>query len=625
MSGNAKPTKSVLIVPVNDNDHFRGSIDAPVTLVEYGDYQCPHCRQVYYNIKELQERLGERIRYVYRHLPISSAHPDAHLAAEAAEAAGAQGKFWEMHDMLYEHGELDRSHVVAYAEELDLDMVQFLKDLDEHIYASKVKENFRSGIRSGVNGTPTFFLNGERYDGAWDLESLIELVQKPLGIRVSLLTQQFIRQAASGGIVPLICTIIALMWRNLPGGESYIEFWEQKLTITLGSLNLSESLLHWINDGLMVIFFFVVGLEIKREVTSGELASPKRAALPIAGAIGGMLIPAAIYLTLNSSGPAQQGWGIPMATDIAFTLGILTVMGSRVPLPLKVFFTALAIADDLGAILVIAIFYTSGISWGALAIALVIFFILIGFNRARVYSPLPYAVLGIGLWLAFLQSGVHPTIGGVLLAITIPTRSPANIRTMLAQVISLLQSFELPVEWQNNPDSRRQAAVSTIEHISERMQSPAQRLEELLTPWSTYIILPLFALANAGVLINPDSMSTLSSRVSMGIILGLVIGKPLGISLIAFGAARLGIAELPEGVRWRQLVGASFLAGIGFTMALFISSAAFSNEPELLEISKLAILVASVLAAVLGSVALWVTSPSAEATTSMEPIAVSSD
>ncbi|MFN2187509.1 MAG: Na+/H+ antiporter NhaA, partial [Candidatus Promineifilaceae bacterium] len=471
MSGEAKPKKSILQVSVNENDHIQGPDNAPVTLVEYGDYECPHCRQVYTNIRELQERMGKRLRYVYRHLPVSKIHAQATLAAEAAEAAGAQGKFWEMHDMLSGHEELDRSRVVDYAKELDLDMEQFLHDIDEHVYVEKVREDFEGGIRSGVNGTPTFFVNGERYDGAWDLESLIEVVQQPLGVRVSLLTQQFIRQAASGGIVLLICTIIAMLWRNLPGGESYIEFWEQKLTITLASLTLSESLVHWINDGLMVIFFFVVGLEIKREVTSGELASARRAALPIAGALGGILVPAAIYLALNSARPEQQGWGIPMATDIAFTLGILTVMGSRVPLPLKVFFTALAIADDLGAILVIAIFYTSEISWIALGAALIIFLILIGFNRARVYSPLPYAIMGVGLWLAFLQSGIHPTIAGVLLAMTIPSRSPANIRTMLAQVITLLQSFELPVQWKEHPDSRRQAAVSTIEHISERMQS----------------------------------------------------------------------------------------------------------------------------------------------------------
>jgi NhaA family Na+:H+ antiporter len=625
VSGDAATTKSTLTLAVTDRDHVQGPFDAPVTLLEYGDYQCPHCRLVSYNIKDLQEHLGDRMRYVYRHLPISSIHPDANFAAEAAEAADAQGKFWEMHDLLYEHEELNESHVIQYAEELGLDMDRFCSDIDDHVHSDRVRDDFRSGIRSGVNGTPTFFLNGERYDGAWDLESLIALVEKPLGVRVNLLTQRFIRQAASGGIILLICTIIALLWRNLPGGESYLRFWEQELSFTVGDLSLSESLLHWINDGLMVIFFFVVGLEIKREVLTGELGSPRRAALPIAGAIGGMVLPAAIYLAFNAGGPAQQGWGIPMATDIAFTLGILTMMGSRVPLPLKVFFTALAIADDLGAILVIAVFYTSDISWMSLGIALIIFAALVGLNRARIYSPLPYVILGVGLWLAFLQSGIHPTIAGVLLALTIPSRSPVNIRALLAQVITLLQSFELPVKWRDHPDSRRQAAVSTMEHITERMQSPAQRLEETLTPWTTYVILPLFALANAGVLINPDTVGTLSSPVSLGIILGLVIGKPVGITLVSFLAVRVGLAELGGGVKWRQLAGASLLAGIGFTMSLFISSAAFSGDPAILKMSKLAILAASILAAALGAVFLFVTSPSAESTSSLQTTTAATD
>jgi NhaA family Na+:H+ antiporter len=620
VSGDTTKTKAQLVIPVDERDHAQGPADALATLVEYGDYQCPHCRQVYYNIKELQEKLGDSMRYVYRHLPISSAHPDAQLAAEAAEAAGAQGKFWEMHDKLYGHPDLDRARFVSYAEEIGLDKDRFCEDLENRVYSTKVQEDFDSGIRSGVNGTPTFFMNGERYDGAWDTESLMELVEKPLGMRVRLLTQNFARQAASGGIVLLICTIIALIWRNSGFGESYVHFWETELTISLSAWELSESLLHWINDGLMVIFFFVVGLEIKRELTTGELASPRKAALPIAGAIGGMLFPAAIYLFFNASGPAQQGWGIPMATDIAFTLGILTMFGSRIPLPMKVFFTAMAIADDLGAILVIAIFYASDISFLALGIAAVFLIALIILNRARVYSPLPYVVLGFGLWLAFLESGIHPTIAGVLLAMTIPSRSPANMRTSLAQVISVLQSFELPVKWRDQVDSRRQAAVSTLEEITERMQSPAQRLEESLTPWTTYLILPLFALANAGVVINPDSVGTLTSRLSLGIIFGLVVGKPLGIGLISYGATRLGLASLPGGVEWRQFLSAGVLAGIGFTMSLFITNAAFS-DPVTQEAAKLAILVASILAAAIGSLLLYLTSPSAEAHTEMVPAA----
>jgi NhaA family Na+:H+ antiporter len=368
----------------------------------------------------------------------------------------------------------------------------------------------------------------------------------------------------------------------------------------------------------MVIFFFVVGLEIKRELIAGELASPRRAALPVAGAIGGMLFPAAIYLLFNAGVPAEKGWGIPMATDIAFTLGILTMLGSRVPLALKVFFTALAIADDLGAILVIAIFYSSGVSLLALGIAALFLLGLVGLNRARVYSPVPYAVLGIGLWLAFLESGVHPTIAGVLLAITIPTRSPANMRTLLAQVLTLLQSFELPVEWRDQVDSRRQAAISTLEEITERMQSPARRLEERLAPWTSFLILPLFALANAGVVIDPAAINTLAAPLSLGVILGLVIGKALGITLLTVGAVKVGLASLPGGVTWRQFFSASILAGIGFTMSLFISGAAFESDPLLQETAKLAILVASVVAAAIGSTLLYLTSPSAEGTSSMQ-------
>jgi NhaA family Na+:H+ antiporter len=606
--------KARLLLPVGERDHAQGPADAPATLVEYGDYQCPFCRMVYHNVKELRVQLGDRIRYVYRHLPISSAHPQAQLAAEAAEAAAAQGKFWEMHDMLYGRWQLDEPHIMIYAREIGLDMDRFRSDLEQHVYAERVLEDYSSGIGSGVNGTPTFFLNGERYEGAWDLESLQALVEKPLGVRVRLLTQEFARQAASGGIVLLICTIIALLWRNSAIGDSYVRVWETKLAFKLGEWSLEESLLHWISDGLMVVFFFVVGLEIKREVTTGELASARRAALPVAGAIGGMVMPAAIYLLFNAGGPAAPGWGIPMATDIAFTLGILTMFGSRVPLALKVFFTAMAIADDLGAILVIAIFYTSEISLPALGIAAILLVALFGLNRGRVYSPLPYALLGTGLWLAFLESGVHATFAGVLLAMTIPTRSPVNMPALLTQVISLLQSFVLPVQWRDHVDSRQQAAVSTLEEITERMQSPALRLEEMLTPWTTYLILPLFALANAGVAFNSESFSSLGGRLSLGIAFGLVVGKPLGIGLVSWAAVRLGLASLPGGLEWRQFFSASCLAGVGFTMSLFITSAAFV-DPSQQEEAKLVILLASIVAAGVGSALLYATSPRTTAAT----------
>lgn len=604
---------------VSERDHRLGPLDAPVTLVEYGDYQCQYCGRAHDILKELKERMGDDVQYVFRHLPIRTTHPQAQQASEAAEAAAAQGKFWEMHSRLFNNQQhLERADLLRYAREIGLDVERFQRELDEGVYSERVREDFASGIRSGVNATPTFFINGRRYDGPWDLESLVETIEKPLGKRVSLLAQEFTRVAASGGLVLLAATLVALLWANSPWAGSYFHLWETELSIILGNFHIEEDLLGWVNDGLMVLFFLVVGLEIKREVTTGELASPRRAAMPIAAAIGGMLFPALIYLLFNWGGEGQAGWGIPMATDIAFTLGVLTLLGSRAPLSLKVFFTALAIADDLGAVLVIALFYTAEISWISLGVGMLFLVALFGLNRARVYSVVPYALLGFGLWLAFLESGVHPTIAGVLLALTIPTRSPPNTRALLAQVVSLLDDFELPPEWRGQTSTREEATIHTLEGISDRMRSPAQHMEDVLHPWSTYFILPLFALANAGVSLGGGTAGTpaLFGPVSLGIILGLVVGKPLGILLLSWLSVRLGLAELPNSVDWRQLASASFLAGIGFTISLFITSSAFS-DPALQASAKIAILIASTLAAVIGYALLLVTSPRYDRSSSM--------
>ena len=596
--------------PVGDRDHIRGPLDAPVTLVEYGDYECPHCRLVAPIIDQLRERFGDRLRYVFRHFPITSAHPNAQLAAEAAEAAAAQGKFWEMHNRIFEHeGPLYRHYLIRFAEELDLDVERFERELDEHVYADRVREDFLSGVRSGANGTPAFFLNRVRYDGAWDLDSLIAEIEKPLGVQVRLLFQQFTRLQASGGILLLAATALALIWANSPWGQSYFELWETYLKIELGNLVLKESLLHWVNDGLMVIFFFVVGLEIKREVLVGELASPRRAALPLIAAVGGMVVPALIYIAFNLGRRGEAGWGIPMATDIAFVLGILTLFGSRVPLSLKVFFTALAIADDLGAVLVLALFYSGEISWVALGVAAVIFIVLIGLNRGQIRNPLPYALLGIGLWLAFLQSGIHPTIAGVLLALTIPARSQVRAEAYMAQCTAALRG--LGKGDSHGIGRRQQAAAQTLEVIAERIQTPLQRLERSLNPWVAYLVVPVFALANAGVDLSGNLLEALTMPVSLGIILGLVLGKSLGITLFSWLAVKTGLADLPYGVSWSQLFAASWLAGIGFTMSLFIASSAF-EQPALLALAKVDILVASVLAAVIGLVLITITSPKQE-------------
>lgn len=586
---------------VDDQDHRRGPADAPVVIVEYGDYECPHCLQAHGIVNELHERLGDRFSYVFRHFPIRSSHVHAQHAAEAAEAAAAQGKFWEMHDKLFANQDaLDDEALIRYAGEIGLDVERFKRELAERVYAERVNEDFRSGVRSGANGTPTFYINGERYDGPWDVESLKEEIERPLGVQVRSLFQRFARLQASGGILLLAAAVLALVWANSGRADSYFRLLETDLAITFGGAGLTKHLLKWINDGLMALFFFIVGLEIKREVTVGELASPRRAALPLMAALGGMIGPAAIYTSLNFGTENMVGWAVPMATDIAFMLGLMALLGRRVPFSLRVFFTALAIGDDLGAVLVLAIFYTSGIAWSALGAAAVIVLILVGLNALGVRNPLPYALLGLLLWVAFVQSGLHATIAGVVLALTIPARTRVRAEAFMAQCIAILGGVEPEAQQEESQhNDRRQAAAHALEAIAERMQSPAQRLEHALTPWATFFVLPIFALANAGVSLSGGVGDVLGSQVALGVILGLLVGKPLGITFFTWLAVRLGIGEMPARVEWPQLISATFLAGIGFTMALFIGNAAF-DDPVTLDAAKLGILLASLLSGAIG-------------------------
>jgi NhaA family Na+:H+ antiporter len=576
-------------------------------------------------VRELQDRLGDQIRYVFRNFPLRSIHPQAQIAAEAAEAAGEQGKYWEMHDYLFRHQyALDEQSLIGYAAELELDVERFRMDLEERAHKEQVQNDFRSGVRSGVNGTPTFFINGARYDGPWDVESLLAEIQKPLGVQVRNLFQRFSAIQASGGLLLVAATIVALFLANSPWSDQYFHFWETEVAVTIGNFSISEHILEWVNDGLMVLFFFVVGLEIKRELTVGELASPRRAALPIAAALGGMAVPAAIYFLFNAGTEGESGWAIPMATDIAFTLGVLTLLGKRIPLPLKVFFAALAIADDLGAVLVLAVFYSEQIVWSSLIVAGVLIAALVGLNIADVRRPLPYGLIGIALWLVVLNSGVHPTIAGVILAFTIPARTQARSQAFLAQANAVLSMVEVPdgfEEEQLTFRSRQQAAARTLEMIAERMQGPAQRLEHVLTPWATYLVLPIFALANTGVRLSGDVFSGLTSQISLGIIFGLVLGKALGVSIFSWAAVRMGIAQKPSRVSWPQLFGASWLAGIGFTMSLFIAGSAFAGT-ALLASAKISILFASAIAIALGIVLTRATSERREGHSELQELPV---
>ncbi|MBA3235587.1 MAG: Na+/H+ antiporter NhaA [Chloroflexi bacterium] len=414
--------------------------------------------------------------------------------------------------------------------------------------------------------------------------------------------RDFTAREASGGLLLMAAAVIALIWANSPFADSYTALWDTTLSIGIGDVGLSKALHLWINDGLMAIFFLVIGLEIKREVLVGELASPRRAILPIAAAIGGAVLPAALFLGIAGGDPvATRGWGVPMATDIAFALGVLALLGSRVPIGLKIFLTALAIVDDLLAIVVIAVFYSSDVSVTALGAAAAIMVALVIANRLGVRRPLVYAILGLALWVAVLQSGIHATIAGILLAMAIPARVRIDPVDFLARARGLID--DVAGRGGDNADGAHHAALWELEDLTEHAQAPMLRLEHALHPWVAFLIVPLFALANAGVSIGRDVGSTLSQPVVVGVFMGLVVGKQVGITLGAWLVVRAGFASLPKGVSWLHIYGAAWLGGIGFTMSLFVADLAYGESPTL-ALAKVGILAASVVAGVGGYVIL---------------------
>ena len=414
---------------------------------------------------------------------------------------------------------------------------------------------------------------------------------------------KFINQETIGGILLIIATLIALVWANSSYYPSYHHLWyELKAGVSWGNFKLIGSLHHWINDGLMALFFFTVGLEIKREIIGGELSSLKKASLPIMAAVGGMVIPAVVYILVVFNKPELlHGWGIPMATDIAFALGLLAMLGKRVNIHLKIFLTALAIADDLGAILVISIFYTETIVLKELITAVVFLAVLLIANLAGVRRTTFYAVVGLtGVWLSFLYSGVHATIAGVLVALTIPARTKIDEETYIGKLENLLGKFRKAQPNDNPLLTESQAhVIGEIDKVNDQAQTPLQKLEHFLHPITTYFILPVFALSNAGVRVEGNIFDLMFHPVAIAIILGLVLGKFIGISLFSRLMVKFKLAVLPEGVSWKQLYGVALLAGIGFTMSIFISELAFRDE-LLKQVAKVGILTASFLAAVLG-------------------------
>ncbi|MFT6166123.1 MAG: NhaA family Na+:H+ antiporter [Vicingaceae bacterium] len=412
-----------------------------------------------------------------------------------------------------------------------------------------------------------------------------------------------LRNKPVSGILLFLAVIVAMVWVNSPWRETYHHLWETPFTIGFGENNISKDLHHWINDGLMAVFFFVVGLEIKREVMAGDLSTWKKASLPAAAALGGMILPAIIFSIFNLGTPTEGGWGVPMATDIAFTLGVLSLLGNRIPLSLKLFLTALAIVDDLGAVLVIAFFYTDNLlllylEYGAGFLAFLLLMNYLGVRKTRIY-----AIVGIcGLWYAFLMSGVHATIAGVLLAFTIPAKTRINKRGFINHVKQLLNKLQRTksIDGQYLSDEQHEI-IEDIKEQREKIETPLQKLEYNLNPIVSFFILPLFALANAGIEIQPESWSGLLEPVSIGIVTGLIVGKCIGILSFSALFVKLGISELPRNTNWGTMTGAAIMAGIGFTMSIFISELAF-EDPAVKAQAKLAILIASTIAGIVGMV-----------------------
>lgn len=598
------PPSGWLSRPVsNTYDHTLGPDRAEITLVEYGSYACPHCRAANERIAQVRDQFGERLRYVFRHRPVTGSDI-ARRAAELIELADTPEKFWAAHVTLMTRSEtLTEDDLSAVADDLGVQRLDEHKRrrLDEAARA-RVDADVLSARESGVMITPTFFVNGRRYDGPWDESSFADAMLGSLGHRVRSAALDFARWAPSTGVLLLLATVLAIILVNSNAGTAFDAFWEQHLGLSFGSEQFTLSLRHWVNDGLLTLFFLVVGLEIKREFTVGHLASRRSAALPIAAAVGGMAVPAAIYALLVPAGSWSHGWGIPMATDTAFAVALIVMLGRRVPIELRIFLTAAAIVDDIGAILVVAAFYSGNLDPVFLAGATAIVAMLWILNRAHVYRTTPYVVLGVVLWICIHGGGLHSTLAGVVLALFIPTRPPPDLRTLMLQADQIVaaearRGAEVLRHGPSDP------ALQALDAIHDRLESPADRMLRHAGPRSSYLVLPLFALANAGVAVNVGVLQGHEPLI-LAIIGGLVIGKPLGLVTACALAVSARIAVKPPEYSWWQLAGAGALAGIGFTMSLFIAGQAFATASDFAA-AKIAVFAASIVSALIGVLILW--------------------
>lgn len=600
-----KPLSTRLDRPVDSAyDHILGNPDAEITLVEYGSYSCVYCHGAHEVIADLRDRFGDRMRYVFRHLPIAgsdTARPSAVLAEYIYEKTG---KFWSAHSELMTRGpefapgdleEIAAEHGVA---------VDGSDDPEAWANAERrVRDDRRSALRSGSRVTPTFYINGRRYEGPWDENALTEAMLGSLGHRIQSAALDFVQWGPSTGLLLLLMSVLAVVLTNSKIGPAFEAFWHRAAGVRLGSMVFELPVIDWINHGLLTIFFLVVGLEIKREFTVGHLSRWRAATLPLAAAVGGMVAPALIYLAVIPPGPLMHGWGVPIATDTAFAIALIVLLGDRVPVELRVFLTAAVIVDDLAAIAIIAVFYSTDLNVWFILASVGVTVILVAMNRFQIYRPLPYFVVGLILWVFLHDAGLHATLAGVILAILTPTRPPGNLRVLLAQAENILQDETRRAGEKVLRHGPSEPAMRAIDAIYDRIESPADKLLRTLEPWSSFFVLPIFALANAGVAMSFTIIEDHMGLV-LALVLGLVVGKPVGIAAAAYLSVRLGFGEKPDEYSWRQLIGAGALAGIGFTMSLFIASQAFPVAEDFAA-AKIAVFTASILAGMLGTAILW--------------------
>jgi NhaA family Na+:H+ antiporter len=610
-----------LLRPVDPRrDHVRGvQTDDAIVVVGYQDFLCPYCRRLRQNYDRLRKAVGDRIVYAFRHFPNEGAHHGALLAARAAEAAARQDHFFEMHDKLFDRDPpFDVPELVVLARELGLDVDRFRRDLDDPELLSRIEEDLSDGRRNGVTGTPTLFVDGIRYDGAWDFQSMLEGLERPVAARVRRSARVFASLPTSAGLVLLVAAVLGVLCANTPLASLYERLMTAQIGVGPIGRTLTLTLRDWLSEGLLAGFFLVVGLELRRDMTKGPLADWRAATLPIAGALGGIVVPALIYVAFNH-GRTMRGWPIPTATDVAFTLGLLAVLGDRIPIGLRVFVAALAVVDDVSSVATLAVLSPRSFApiYGVGVVSTS--FVLFAFNRARLYIVWPYVVASAALWLSLHALGVHPALAGVVLAMSLPTRPAPSAAALLAQAATALSALE-HAEREARRDGRGEPqtpgepvwewTIRNLSAVTSGLLAPAERIERAVAPWSAYVILPLFAFSATGVRIATDLSANGAEGIFAGIVVGLVLGKPLGILLASRLAIASRIAVAPEGLSGNQFIGAACLCGIGDTMALLMSDRAFG--PVEAEVAKLAVLVGSVLAGTLGTLILRV--PSASST-----------